>query len=381
MTAALTWVVIMVMGGSSLLYVSGDERERRAVRSQRLLIAIPIMIAATAGITGLYQVRGYASPALVAAGGIMMLNSLAELRYSDLVRQMRFVAASAVLTVPRLLALALLIGGAPLTAALAIGAAVYLLSGEVVVCRTVTGARPMWTQLSFRNAARAFRLNRRLFSYSLADAFSARAGTIALSLVASPHVVGCYGALVSIYQALVAVVFSGLRVPMAVRTRRRHRIGPPGSIGREAELISVLSASVIAFGIVTFASRLTMDILDLGVPDAALWLQLLALALPFATINRAFAMNRIGDGDYGAATQVATAVAMLVGVGLLIQATTLGAAGVATSAAGAELVVAVAILVVAGRRRWARRPTTGATNLSVTRRRERASQRGSVPVR
>ncbi|MEV6813680.1 hypothetical protein [Micromonospora sp. NPDC051296] len=357
MTAALTWVAILVMGGSSLLYVSGHEHERQAVRSQRVLIALPIMIVATAVLAALYGGRGYAGVALVAAGGVLMLNSLAELRYSDLIRQMRFVAASAALTSTRLLALALLIGGVPLTVALAAGAAVYLLVMEVLACRPKTGIRPMWSGLSMRAAGGAFRLNRRLFGYSIADAFSARAGTIALSLVASPHVVGCYGALVSIYQALVAVVFSGLRVPMAIRTRRRHRIGPPGAVGREAEIISVTASTLIAAGIIGFAPWLTMTVLNLGLPESALWLQLLALALPFATVNRAFALNRIGDGDYRAATRTALSIATLVAGGLLVQAAILGPAGTATAAGIAEVVVAVALLAAAARRRRASRTT------------------------
>ncbi|MDG4798705.1 hypothetical protein [Micromonospora sp. WMMD1082] len=383
MTAALTWVALLVMGGSSLLYVSGEEHERRAVRSQRLLIAIPIMVVATVVITGLYQGRGYASTALIAAGGVLMLNSLAELRYSDLARQMRFVAASAALTGTRVLALALLIGGVPLTAALAVGAGIYLLTMEALVCRrAATGIRPMWSGLSLRAAGTAFRLNRRLFGYSIADAFSARAGTIALSLVASPHVVGCYGALVSIYQALVAVVFSGLRVPMAIRTRRRHRIGPQASLGREAETISMVSSALIAAGIVAFAPWLTTTLLKLGIPEAALWLQLLALALPFATINRAFILNRIGDGAYAAATWTAAAVAGLVGGGLIVQAAVLSPTGIAAAAGTAEVVVAVVLLAGAAWRHRPWRPSgTPAADPTATARAARASQVGSVPSR
>ncbi|MFV2100789.1 lipopolysaccharide biosynthesis protein [Micromonospora sp. LOL_024] len=378
MTAALTWVAILVMGGSSLLYVSGDEHERLAARSQRLLIALPVMAAATCLIAGLYAVQGYAGTALVAAGCVLMLNSLAELRYSDLIRQLRFVGVSAALTGTRVLALGLLIVDVPLTAALATGAAIYLLLVEVLARRDGNGVQPIWSGLSGRAARGAFRLNRRLFGHSIGDAFSARAGTLALSLVASPHVVGCYGALVSIYQALVAVVFSGLRVPMAMRTRRRHRIGPPRPVGREAEIISTVAATVVAAGIVGLAPWLATDVLGLDVAGAAVWLQLLAVALPFASVNRAFALSRIGDGDYRAATRTAAAVAVIVLVGLLAQATTLTPTGTAAVAGIAELIVAVAILTAAARRRI-RRPAPASPESQVGT--GHASRPGSVGAR
>lgn len=364
MTAALTWVAILIMGGSSLLYVAGNDDERRSVRSQRLLLAVPAMATATVLLAVLYDDHGYGRAALISAGGVMILNSLAELRFSDLVREMRFIAASAALAATRLFALVLLVAGAPLTTALAAGAAVYLLATEVLVCRGPTKARPMWAGLSLGSARRAFRLNRKLFTYSIADAFTGRASTIALSLVASPHVVGCYGALMSSYQALVAVVFSGLRVPMAVRTRRRHNLGPSAPVSREAEVISVTAATMIAAGVVAGASWIATGLLGLPIPESAIWLQLLALALPFTTVNRAFMLNRIGDGNYRAATRVAVSIAVVVTGGLLVQAATLGPTGAAAATCIAEAAVA-AVLVALAALRWygrrkAKRPHTGA---------------------
>ncbi|MEU6204050.1 hypothetical protein ABZ814_10710 [Micromonospora musae] len=354
MTAALTWVANLVMGGSSLLYVSGNDDERRAAHSQRLLFAVPSMITATLVIAALYVERGYGMTALISAGSVMVLNSLADLRFGDLARQMRFVAASAAMTGTRLLAMILLIAGAPLTTALLAGALSYLVSTEILACRGPSAARPMWSGLSLRAAIRAFRLSRQLFTYSLAEAFTGRAGTIALSLVASPQVVGCFGALTSIYQALVAVTFSGLRVPMAVRTRRRHRLGPSVAVSRDSEMIAVAGAVVIAAGVIVTAPWLATSLLALPIPEAALWLQLLALALPFATLSRAVALNRIGDGNYGAATRIALAIALLLCGGLLIQTTALGPTGAAAAATVAEVLVAGVLVLTALSRRLGR---------------------------
>ncbi|MET8201885.1 hypothetical protein [Micromonospora taraxaci] len=355
MTAVLTWVANLVMGGSSLLYVSGNDEERHAAHSQRLLVAVPAMATATLLIAALYVDAGYGMPALISAGGVMILNSLADLRFGDLARQMRFIAASAAIVSTRLLSMALLAAGLPLTTALLVGAATYLLSTEVLACRGPAAAPPMWKGLSLRAAGRAYRLSRPLFTYSLAEAFNGRASTIALSLVASPQVVGCFGALVNIYQALVAVTFSGLRVPMAIRTRRRHNLGPVQAISRESEMIAVIGATVIAAGVITTAPWLTTSVLSLPIPESALWLQLLALALPFTTVNRAVALNRIGDGKNVAASRLALSISALLGGALLIQATILGPTGAAAAVTVAEMLVAGILVLTAVTRRHRRR--------------------------
>ncbi|MFI6780321.1 hypothetical protein [Micromonospora sp. NPDC050276] len=355
MTAALTWVANLVMGGSSLLYVSGNDEERRAAHSQRLLVAVPAMATATLLIAALYVDQGYGGAALISAGGVMIFNSLADLRFGDLARQMRFIAASAAITGTRLLSMALLVAGAPLTTALLVGAAAYLFSTEMLACRGADAPPAMWRGLSLRAAGRAFRLSRPLFTYSLAEAFTGRASTIALSLVASPQVVGCYGALVNIYQALVAVTFSGLRVPMALRTRRRHNLGPRMAISRDSEMIAVIGATVIAAGVIAAAPWLTASLLTLPIPESALWLQLLALALPFTTVNRAYTLNRIGDGNYAAATRLALSIGLLLGGALLIQAATLGPTGAAAATTVAEMLVAGILVLAAVSRRYRRR--------------------------
>ncbi|MEU5933195.1 hypothetical protein [Micromonospora sp. NPDC047187] len=372
MTAALTWVANLVMGGSSLLYVSGNDEERRAAHSQRILVAVPAMATATLLIAALYADQGYGGAALISAGGVMIFNSLADLRFGDLARQMRFIAASAAMTSTRLLAMVLLIAGTPLTTALLVGAATYLLSTEILACRGPAGPPPMWRGLSPGAAGRAFRLSRPLFTYSLAEAFTGRASTIALSLVASPQVVGCYGALVSIYQALVAVTFSGLRVPMAIRTRRRHNLGPTVAISRESEIIAVIGATVIAAAVIATAPWLTTSLLSLPIPESALWLQLLALALPFTTMNRAVALNRIGDGNYVAASRLALSIGMLLGGALLVQAATLGPTGAAAATTVAEMLVAGILVLAAVSRRYRRRGSHRARHISPEQERQAA---------
>lgn len=358
MTAALAWISILVVGGSSLLYVTGDEGQRRAVRSQRIIIVIPIMVAATAGVTLFYTDRGYGSLALITTGVVAVGNNLAELQSGDLTRHLRFFTAAITMTVTRLLALILLLAGTPLTAALAVGSVVQLLAGEVLICRGKGARPPLWHGISARSALTAFRMNRQLLTYSLAEVFTARSGSIALSMVASPRMVGYFGALTSVYQAFVAVFYGGLRVPMAVRTRRRHGLEVTSPATRDSEVMVVASAAVVAICGLFWAPWIINNLLRLPVAESATWLRLFALALPFLTINRAISLNRLGDGDYRGATRMALLIASLTAVALVIhtpQLDPMDAAGVTLTA---EILAAVVIgaltLVRASHRNWRR---------------------------
>ncbi|WP_211565913.1 hypothetical protein [Micromonospora halophytica] len=361
MTAALAWVCVIVVGGSSLLYVSGTEAERDAVRSQRILIAVPAMVLATGGVAITYTTRGYDAGALVMVAVVAIANSFFELQSGDLVRQMRFLAGAVAVSASRLVALAFVVAGTRFTTALAVVSVVQFVVLEMLLCRGAGARRPLWAALSLRAAVATFRMNRQLFVYNTAEVFTGRAAGLALSLVAPAAVVGCFGALYSVYQAIVAVLYSGLRVPMVIRTRRRHGLsGHSGHPGRESETISVAAATLLAAGLIVAAPWITTRLLLLPLPGAALWLQLLALALPFLTMNRAISMNRIGDGDYRGATAVAVLIAGLTAVALLGQLPGLDATGAAGTAAFAEILTLVILMVRRVSRRRRRDPQMAA---------------------
>ncbi|RUL92018.1 hypothetical protein [Verrucosispora sp. FIM060022] len=327
--ATLAWVAIATAGGSSLLYTTGDESERHAVRSQRLLIAVPSLVAAAALVTIAYTDRGYSPVALAAAGVAAIGNSLFELQYADLVRQMRFVLGAAVICGGKFLALALILAGTPLTAALAVISIAQFVALERMLCRGNLRRRAMWHRLSLRCAARAFLMNRQLFVVGLADVFTWRGATTALSLTASPQVVGQFGAIVSGIQALAAVFHDGLRVPMAIRARRRHNLVPKNATIRDGEAIVVTGSILAAAAVVAMAPWITTGLLGLPSPEAATWLRLLAITLPCLTVIHALKLNRIGDGDYLGATRLSLLVAALVAACLAVQLPDLDGMGAA----------------------------------------------------
>ncbi|SCF33262.1 Membrane protein involved in the export of O-antigen and teichoic acid [Micromonospora purpureochromogenes] len=347
MTAALTWVAVLATGGTAMLYATGDERECAAIRSQRVLVVSPLLIVSAVGVSLLYVGRGYGLVALAAAALGTIGNSFTQLQFSDLYRQFRFVAASVVMVGSRLAGLVLVLVGVPLTIALVAATALQLLTAEGLVCRDAATRRGRWRGLTVRSAAAAFRMNGHLMSCSLAEVFTGRSGGIALSMVASPHVVGSYAAVNGVYQALTAVVYQGLRVPMAVRVRHRHGLGAHGSV-RESEVMVVVVAALTGVAGWLLAPWLTTAVLGLTVPGMDTTLGLFLLALPFLTVNRAIGLARLGDGNYRAAARLALLTAGLAGLALLVQAPRFGPAGAAAATLASEALTTVVVGALCG---------------------------------
>lgn len=361
MGSALAGVAVLLAGGTSLLYAAGDDHERLAVRCQRIVIALPVMLMAAGCLTAVYGQRGYDVVALAAAAVMAIGNNLFELLTADLTRQFRFVAGAVVTVTGRGLALALLLTNVPLTVALAVGVLTQLVAAEVLACRGASGRTPIWRGISVRAALTAFRLNRNLMVLSLGDAFTGRGGGVLLSMAASPHTVGTYGAVYAVYQAMAVVLYGGLQVPMAVRVRRRHGLAVGGSTSWESEVMVVAAAAVTAACGLVLAGPICTELLRL--PEAATgWLQLLLVALPFMTVTRAVILNRLGDGDYPGATRLTLLPAALLGTTLLVQLPHLGPAGTAGATTVAEVSTAAVIAVVAlSRRRRAQTRPASAT--------------------
>jgi hypothetical protein len=319
MSAALAWVSIATAGGSSLLYTTGSETDRQAVRSQRFLIVVPSLVAALTLVTLAYTGRGYNPVALASAGVVALGNNLFEIQSADLVRQLRFVLGAVATCGGKLAALAFILAGAPLTTAMAVVSIAQFILIETLLCRGERRRRPMWHGLSARMAGRAFLLKRQLFVVSLSDVFTWRAASTCLSLVASPQVVGSFGAVASGVQALFSVFHEGLRVPMAIRTRRRHNLAPASATSWDGEVITVTASVLIAGTVVILAPWITTELLALPIPEATSWLRLLAVSLPCLTIVHAAKLNRIGDGDYRGATRLSLLVALLTALLLAVQ--------------------------------------------------------------
>jgi hypothetical protein len=349
--AALAFVAIAAGGGSALLYISGDNEQRQAVRSQWVFVVLPTLTLGAVAISAFYTQFGYHWPALLAAATVAIGNNLAQLQIGDLARQMRFMTSAMVLCCSKLPALMLVAGGVPLTTALVVATAMQFIAMEVVLRRTSWLRWPALFQLSAREAIAAFRINRQLFAYSLAELYNGRAASVALSVFATPRVMGCFGTIVSVYQALGGVLFAGLQVSMVARARDRHGLSKSTMPKREPEFIAMLGSVVIAVCVMIAAPWISGDLLRLPIPESADWLRILVATLPFAVICLAVALNLIGDGNYSGATKVPLLAAALVTPALVVTVPICGPLGAAWAALCSQTLTALAVIAVLIRRR------------------------------
>jgi O-antigen/teichoic acid export membrane protein len=344
MTSVLAFVSIVAGGGSALLYVNGTEEQRAQVRSQWLLVLVPSLLIGAVVVGEFYGRRGYSGTALAASGVIVLGNGLAQLQLGDFSRQMRFAASAVLMCGSKASSLLLVLLGVPLTAALAVAGLGQLVVGELVLGAHGSLRRISVRRLSFREALKAYHMNRHLFGFAVGDLYVARLATIVLSLTATPAVMGSYGTIVTAYQAIGGVVQSALQVPMVAHARSRLGIAATKPSALFSVAVALICAIPAAVCVGVLAPWLTGTVLSLPHRGAAAWLALFMLALPFMAVTRAFMLTRIGDGDYPWATKAMALLALLLTVAVALGIPWLGPLGASAATAAAEIVT-LAVLV------------------------------------
>jgi O-antigen/teichoic acid export membrane protein len=347
MTSALAFVVIVAGGGSALLYINGDEDQRTLVRSQWMLVLVPAIVVGAAVVGGFYWWRGYAAGALGAGGVIVLGNALAQLQASDFSRRMRFVASAVLMCGSKAVSLLLVLVGVPLTGALAVVGLVQLVVGEVMLGEHGSLRRIRARQLSMRDAIAAYKSNRHLFGYAVGELYVARVATVVLSLVATPTVMGSFGTVVTAYQAIGGVVQSALQVPMVARARSRLGIEYTNHSTVFSVGVALICALPAAIGVGVLAPWLTGSLLALPQRQAARWLGLFMVALPFMAVTRALMLTRIGDGEYRWATRAMGLLALLLTGAVAVGVPVFGPLGAAGATAAAEI-TALGLILAAG---------------------------------
>jgi len=343
MTALLALVAGVVSGGSSLVYMTGDEQSRSRVRRHRLVVVAPTMFVAALVGTGFFYSLNYPTLSLLAVGAVGILNSLAELHFADLPRGFRFTATVGAALASKALATVLVLASLQLTFALLLAAAYQL-----VVLEFLTGRRS-WLRLALRSllARETVQLSMRpgLMLFSYAAIYTSRIAVLAVSLMAPRDVVGEFGVVLAIYQAIGAVTYSGLQVVLAARVRAHRGIDPELSSGVPTLQNLVLGTSaLISVGLIVSSQVIVADVLRLGSKEAPLWLTLLALALPAFTLNRASFLEEIARDMYQAATRIAVAIAVTLTIALAIAGPLLGVVGAALATMVGEVLIAAALL-------------------------------------
>ncbi len=344
MTAVLALVGVALGGGSGMLYLSGTEDERRAVRSQKMLAVFPALVLAALAVGVFYGVRGYSTLALAAAALVFIGNNFAELPLAQLYRDTRFLRTAVPTYLSKTGALVAFVAGAPLTMALLVGAAINFASLEFLAelnssLRIMRNDRP-----TVAAARRAFRSGRALYVYTGSDLYALKIPSIGLSLVVPVNVLGAFGAVAAAYQALLQVFQSGLLMLVSLRASRRGR--DHGEKFRyDAELMSLGGGILGAVVLIVGAPWLTTHVLQLHASESSTWLRILGLAIPFVLFSRIIATNAIGDARYAAAARITVSVAVLTTVSLIIAIPLLGVTGGVLATLCSEVVVAGTLLV------------------------------------
>ncbi|MGH3788102.1 MAG: hypothetical protein ACRDRG_16490 [Pseudonocardiaceae bacterium] len=343
-TAVLAIIGVVAGGGSGVLYLSGTEDERRAVRSQKALVVIPALVVAALAISVFYGTHGYPVLALAAAALVFIGNNIAELPLAQLYRDMRFLRIAVVPYLSKAGAIIAFTCGAPLTMALLMGAVVNLVSLELLAglnsaLRAVRNDRP-----TIGAARRAFRSGGALYVYTVSELYALKVPSIGLSFFFSVPVMGAFGAVAAAYQALLQVFQSGLLMLVSLRARRRLTIETSKAYGHDAELISLGCGILGAAVVVVVAPWLTSHVLQLNLSQSSIWLQILGLAIPIVLFNRIIATNAIGDARYSAAARIAVLLAVLTTVLLTIAIPLLGVTGGVLATLCAEGAVAGILL-------------------------------------
>ena len=344
-SALLAVVAVMVGGGSStMLYVSGTEEERVAIRSQRVMVVLPALALTALVAIFVYRRLDYSILALVATALVFMCNSFGELPLAQLYRDLRFIRIPVPVVLSKTVTLATFLLGAPLTTALLVGAV-----SNIVVIELLTGKHSTLSALrhsapTVAAARRAFRSGRALYAYSLAELYALKAPSVGLSLVIPVPVMGAFGAVAVVYQALLTVFQSGLYMVLSLRSRNRSEQDTASARRHHAETLSLFTGVLCALIIFVVAARLTTSVLRLNMPEAATWLRLFGATVPFVLINRIIAMRAIADGQSAKAARIIVSLAGLTTVSLAVAVPLLGVTGGVLSTFFAEVSVAGALM-------------------------------------
>lgn len=337
MSGVLALVGVAVGGGGSMLYLGGTDADRQAVRSQRVLVVLPALAVAALAVLAAYGPRGYPAAALLATAATFVANNLAELPLAQLHRDLRFHLIAAPTLAGKVVALAAFALGLRVTGALLVGAVVNLVAFELIAGRSGLAGQLRQDRPTWGATRRAFRSGRGLYAYTLAELFALRVPGLGLSLVVPVAVMGVFGAVATAFQAVLTVFQSGLNMVLSLRAQAPTRRS-------DAELLSigagVLATAVIAAG----APWLTQRVIGLDLPEAAEWLRVLGLALPFFLVNRIAATHAIADGHHGRAAALAGGLAVSTTAALVAMTALAGATGGALATLLGEAGVSAALL-------------------------------------
>jgi hypothetical protein len=319
-------VAVIVGGGTTFAFITGDIDIRRAARVLRVKVVVPTVLFATLAAAVIYSTLTPLSLSAILLGGVAALsNVVSELEVAYLNRKLRTVTVLFVDLSSRLLgAVALLLFESfPIAMALAgvVRLALYSFTSRADESRVGLwrGAiRSSW-KLASRPA---------LIGMALCYAFLDRFLFLIVPLGTSAVVAGYFAAMLSAQQAIGGALAAGLQTLMGARAGSTEAAGEAiHAWGRRAERLIVLAALLIAaLGVVLAPIALGVLHAPDTEPIPAMWVVIMC-ALPLAVLSRAIQYRLVTESKApqslfmlvsAVAVQVCVALAGLVTGELLV---------------------------------------------------------------
>lgn len=315
-SAVAAIVAVLTGGGTSLLFVTGDSNERRAVRWVRWRLTAPIMMGAClATDLALGRLAGLGITAVLLGSFTVIMQSLAALEVASLQRNQAMARWGASVLTSRALPVVLLLGGVPYPVAMAAGSGLLLLLLVIATRSRSSEDDRDGHPGSAREAIRtAYRPN--LGALAILDAALMRTPFLAAPLAASSAEAGAFAAILTAQQSLTAIFTSSLYTVMTVRS---------GQSGKTAgSFYTRLEKSIVAASLPTAIAAMALGPLFLQLfklsefPDfEAIWIWT-SLSLPIVTLSRCLQYRSMVKREHGRAVyQVASATAIAVVLGAI----------------------------------------------------------------
>jgi hypothetical protein len=276
---------VVLSGGSTLVYVTGNAQERRAVRRMRSRFTTPLLLLVSGCAAGVYAVTTELPWTAVLLGGVALwVNNRSELESGDLQRDQRVFTLATVLVSSRALGLVFLLLGSSYSAAMltaAIATQVSLLAVRTTDAKASSTANDGSLTAVLRVGYRAS-----LLGVSLTSVGIQRIPFIVAPLVASHGTAGAFATLLSAQQSVSVLITSGLYTLMAVRAK--HSDDAP-TVARVIKLERIFVAFAVLTSVpLAMLAGPAVRVLNVDQHDASyIWWLLLAAGLPLMVVNRA----------------------------------------------------------------------------------------------
>jgi hypothetical protein len=296
-------LAVLVSGGTTLAYASGDEPLRRGISRARLRLAGPALLAGAVLVGLAYEGFTALSFAGVCAGGMTAaVNHVGELEIADLQRALRIRRLIALIVAGRAGGIALALAG--------VGFGLCMLAATTIswiLMAAASGRRATAPAGDPPNAARRAYTSA-LTVFVAVEAAVARIPFVAAPWVADPFAAGILVTILSTQQSVSGVLTAPSLTAMAVRARTGRERGDLVSWARSLNRSAVALAILATTALIVLRQPVLVALNVAQLSAASLWWTLACLALPLRALNCARQYTRVSDGDARAATTLQLAI-------------------------------------------------------------------------